>query len=106
MSEHLPDPELIAAIAKKFGWKSRWDGISQKWFAKWGTFYEMEKLPSTDACLALLDLNYDISKRGVGITVQLRLADGMLEATGFDSKSLPRAILFAILEMPDKEGGE
>ncbi len=51
------DTELIAAVAEKFGCKE-WRPSNDDYFV-WrfpdGRFIESQELPSTDACLALLD---------------------------------------------------
>ena len=96
------DQELIARIAEKFGCK-KWRPSNDDYFV-WrfpdGRFIESQELPSTDACLALLDegWGYKINKSAL-IHVRLFDSDGREVSDSVGETDLPRAILLAILEI-------
>ncbi len=97
------DQKLITRIAEKFGWEKHHPIGGLLWI--WRTLdrkksYNPFELPSTDACLALLD-----EKERV-IFERAWIEDGgyllhMVTYKGIDraDKSLPRTILLAILEV-------
>ena len=99
MPTEMTDKALIAAIAKKLGWKKRIPDTRFPDMCVWffeGTAYESHKLPSTDECSALADKDEDLSlvwhtgdKFWTVYYVNSLITD----------KSLPRAILLALLEV-------
>ena len=94
------DTELIAAVAKLKGWEECYAHDSKTWF--WcdsgDGVYSKTELPSTDACLRLLDQNWRIEKYDENHVIDLFSQVGNRIA-GSSDKSLPRAILKAILEV-------
>ncbi|KKN70698.1 hypothetical protein LCGC14_0428530 [marine sediment metagenome] len=100
------DIDLIAAIAKKFGWKKRIPDTRFPDMCVWffeGKAYESHKLPSVDACLALLVGDKPESMDWIEIQFmgewRVNISCGT-KASGYHiDKSLPRAILLALLEV-------
>ena len=100
---NLTDIELIAAVAEKLGGKKRIPDTRFPDMCVWffeGKAYESHKLPSADACLALLDegWGYKINKSAL-IHVRLFDSDGREVSDSVGETDLPRAILLAILEV-------
>ncbi len=107
----LTDQELIAAVAEKLGGKKRIPDTRFPDMCVWffeGKAYESHKLPSADACLALLDKPWAMQQ----------FSDGNVEFTIYDPEANKtweviedmepgmsqvqvrcRAILLAILEV-------
>ena len=98
----MNDPELIARIAEKLGWEEVYDYEHDTkiccWAADKGKSYSKTELPSTDACLRLLDQNWRIEKHDENHVIDLFSQVGNRIA-GSSDKDLPRAILLAILEV-------
>ena len=95
----MTDEKLIAAVAKKAGWRKHLPGHGQKtpvsWIDKKGMPHHAEHLPSVDACLELLD-------KGEHLEITWWIDKEWTVDYGGDicrsDKSLPRAILEAWLE--------
>ncbi len=105
MTTNLSDTDLIAAIAKKFGWKKRIPDTRFPDMCVWffeGEAYESHKLPSTDACLKLVEAQKLMATLEVwphqNIATLYKTEEGPF-FTGKDSESLPRAILKVLLEV-------
>ena len=105
------DTELIAAVAEKLGWEEQTfpsiPGVA--WTAPDGMVYAAGKLPSTDACLRLLDKTLDEFDEAYR-SIVTRYASGTVEVEikrtkprkswlTFDDNNRPRAILLALLEV-------
>ena len=99
------DQGLIADIAEKFGWEGRADTWSRHyWLASGGKRYSVDELPSIDACLALLDEDIEKIIHINKYRYEINLYRGGPKPIGIgisagSHKSLPRAILLAILEV-------
>ena len=103
MPTEMTDKALIAAIAKKFGWKKRIPDTRFPDMCVWffeGTAYESHKLPSTDQCLALTGEpeGLELWKDSTGWNCSYPTG----EKTGtfaHGEPNRPRAILRALLEV-------
>ena len=101
------DTALITRIAAKFGWKKFIPSGAPhlwSWVLPGGVRYRHDLLPSTDACLGLLEAQKLMATLEVWPHQHQKIAtvyeteEGPFH-TGKDSKSLPRAILLALLEV-------
>ena len=115
----MNDTKLIAAVAEKLGWIYEPDDEGAQFFhpacwkhqpngkLPWKTICPADQLPTTDQCLALL------AQKGLMATLEVwprqhqNIATVYMPEegpffTGKDSESLPRAILLAILEVPNE----
>ena len=75
------DQELIARIAEKLGWEEVYDYEHDTkiccWAADKGKSYSKTELPSTDACLALLDKPWAMQQ----------FSDGNVEFSIYDAEA-------------------
>ena len=95
------DTELIAAVAEKLEWNKHifLEGLAYQ--TTDGTPFPITELPSTDACLALLDENRFMIQviHDCGIwDIILTNQRGEIEVRSH-AQSLPHAILLALLEV-------
>ena len=97
----MSDTELIEKVAKLKGWEEGYAHDSKTWF--WcdsgDGVYSKTELPSTDACLALLDMEkgFDFYWHTVDKEFRIQYGDSEKYATTF--ADVPRAILLALLEV-------